>query len=88
MTNETGKTEETQEQKKQPEKRPPARAARKESAELFDVKDLAEKYGLPDWEFHALMRAAAWALGKMVVEAVFAATLEKFRSRPQGGGRI
>ncbi|MCG8553583.1 MAG: hypothetical protein MI799_24530 [Desulfobacterales bacterium] len=55
---------------------------------IFPVEDLAKKQALPGWETAALMRSVRWAPGKQVSEADFTAALEKFRSRPQGGGRI
>ena len=56
--------------------------------ELFPVENLAGKQGVPGWETAALMRAAGWAAGKQVSESDFQTALNRFRSRPQGGGRI
>lgn len=55
---------------------------------LRPVSELAAAAGLPAWELAGLARAAGWAPGKQVTEADFAAALERFRARPQGGGKI
>ena len=63
-------------------------AAAKKDPELFPVEQLAEAKGLPDWELAALRQATGWADGKQVSDAGFDQALTRFRSRPQGGGRI
>lgn len=60
----------------------------KEKEKLEDVEVHALASSVPDWEVAGLMRAAGWAPGKQVTKTVFNDTLEKFRNRPQGGGRI
>ena len=55
---------------------------------LADIEALASSSSLPDWERVGLMHAMDWAPGKQITEAAFNDALEKFRNRPQGGGRI
>lgn len=62
--------------------------ARKEEPQLFPVEELAETANIPAWELAGLMRAAGWSPGKHVAADEFGAALDRFRSRPQGGGRI
>lgn len=58
------------------------------AAPIVPVDDLAQRLRLADWELAGLMRAAGWATGKQVSEDEFLATLQRFRQRPQGSGRI
>jgi hypothetical protein len=88
MAKEALKTEEKPAEKKQSEQKSSGWQVHKPSATLFDVETLAGKHNLPGWETAALMRSARWAPGKQVSEDDFTIALDKFRSRPQGGGRI
>ena len=63
-------------------------SAEKQNAELLAVENLAEEKKVPDWELAALRQATGWAPGKQVSASEFAEALTRFRSRPQGGGRI
>ena len=60
----------------------------KGSGGLMPVEELAEKAGIKTWEVAGLMRAAGWAPGKQVTKEDFDQTLDRFRKRPQGGGKI
>ena len=55
---------------------------------LRPVEEAAAAAGVPGWECAALMHAAGWAPGKQVDQDRFDAALERFRSRPTGGGRL
>jgi hypothetical protein len=55
---------------------------------LKPVETLAEEMNLASWEMAGLMQAAGWSQGKAVTETTFVKTLDNFRNRPQGGGRI
>lgn len=56
--------------------------------QLRPVDELAAEARLTTWELAGLARAAGWSPGKQVTEAEFATALSRFRSRPQGGGKI
>ena len=58
------------------------------SKELKPVEDLAGAKNIKSWELAGLMRAAGWAPGKQVSEDEFDLVLDRFRKRPQGGGKI
>lgn len=69
-----------------PVSRPPV--SRREVERLEAVETLAAAAGVRPWELAGLMRAARWSPGKQVAEATFEDALNRFRKRPQGGGRI
>jgi hypothetical protein len=58
------------------------------SNELAPVEELAGHAGITSWELAGLMRAAGWAPGKQATKEEFGRALDRFRKRPQGGGRI
>lgn len=58
------------------------------SNELKPVEHLAKEKNIKTWELAGLMRAAGWAPGKQVAEGEFDLALNKFRRRPQGGGKL
>jgi hypothetical protein len=71
------------EKKEQPEK--VDKAVKKEEP-LIDLAQLGQK--ISPWELAGLMMFARWKPGKHVTEKEFNTNLEKFRKRPQGGGRM
>ncbi len=79
---------------KQPEVKPnevKPQVAKKQDAKkaaMFPVEDLAKKKGLKPWYLAGLRRAAGWKPGKEVSAAEFEKTVEKFNTRPQGGGTV
>lgn len=50
--------------------------------------ELANRYRVPAWQQAALLRLMAWAEGKQVTEADYAAALESLKNRRVGGGRV
>lgn len=66
-----------------------ARPGKKSTAKkLLPVETLAADLKIPAWELAGMMRAAGWAEGKQVAADEFADTLQRFRIRQVGGGKI
>ncbi|NDY73984.1 hypothetical protein DO021_19635 [Desulfobacter hydrogenophilus] len=66
----------------------PAPAAKPAPGTMEDIDDLAAQMGIPDWERQGLFRAAGWAPGKQVTDALFTTALVQFRARRMGAGKI
>ncbi|MFH2064984.1 MAG: hypothetical protein ABIK15_07295 [Pseudomonadota bacterium] len=66
--------------------KPAVQAATK--PEQYPIENLAADQGIEAWEAVAMMRAIGWFPGKQVTEQQFTDALARFRTRPQGSGRI